>query len=192
MIINDLLIFEDISEKLKEIVSPGFIDMMFEACIVALDSQSHASGKELKSHGHSENIYAKPINLVWGKSIDDKIKRSHKDEERTTDFGSMFLTLSLFCNLKQLKDYAGEDEFEFETSAKGSGVDFWISRKSKELNYIARLEISGIRNETPTNTAVIRLSKKQKQVKKSSGTNLPVFISIVEFSDPKSLITYNI
>jgi hypothetical protein len=182
--------FEEVSKKLQDILSPGFIEMMFETCVVALDSKEHASGKELKSHIHSENIYKNPLKLFWEKEIDERMKRSHHDAERTTDFAAMYLTLSLFCTLEELKEFIGEDEFEIETSAKGSGVDFWISRKSIELNYIARVEISGIRNETQTNTMEIRLSKKQNQVKKSSGTNLPVFISIIEFSNPKSLITY--
>lgn len=179
--------FEKVSDQLKEILSSGFVSMMFEACIVALDSKNHASGKFLKSHTHAENVYITPCKMEWETEIDERMRRSHLDEERTTDYGAMYLTLSLFCSTREIKNQL-DDGFEFETSAKGSGVDFWVCRKSKKLEYIARIEVSGIRHETQTNTVEIRLGIKQKQVKKSEGTNLPVFISIVEFSNPKSLI----
>ena len=51
----------------------------------------------------------------------------------------------------------------------------------------ARLEVSGIAQETENNTIGNRFSKKVQQVSASDTTNVPAYISIVEFSSPKAL-----
>jgi hypothetical protein len=187
MAITNQIDFEKYSSDFKSILSPGFVEMMFECCIVALDSKNQKSKCRLLSHDHHQNLYKSEYQLIWKREVDEIMKRSHNDESRTTDFGAMFLSLTLFYGVDEIKKQINED-FIVETTAKGTGIDFWICRNSDLLEFIARIEVSGIRGETPSNTMNGRLKKKQEQSKQSDGTNLPVFISIIEFSGPKSLI----
>jgi hypothetical protein len=90
------------------------------------------------------------------------------------------MCISLFLAL-HLTEYD-----EFETSMKADGIDFWLSRKD-EFGFLARLEISGIRKETPTNKAEYRVKTKKLQTEQSDERRLPAFISIVEFSTPKAI-----
>ena len=75
----------------------------------------------------------------------------------------------------------------------GTGVDYWLGYKEGHANYDefnfmnARLEISGINKEDGSNTIEKRVETKKQQVKKSDGMNIPVFISVSEFSKPKSV-----
>jgi hypothetical protein len=74
----------------------------------------------------------------------------------------------------------------------GTGVDYWLGYKEghekyDELNFMnARLEISGINEESITNTVEKRVKIKKAQVAKSDETALPVYISVSEFKTPKS------
>jgi len=52
-----------------------------------------------------------------------------------------------------------------------------------------RLEISGIFKETKQNNVEKRVREKKQQAKQSDESQLPAYISIVEFSKPKVIFT---
>lgn len=52
----------------------------------------------------------------------------------------------------------------------------------------AGLEISGIGATTPTNSVTARIKEKRKQTDKSKHLKLPIYIIIVEFSQPMAQI----
>lgn len=71
-----------------------------------------------------------------------------------------------------------------ERSRKGTGVDYWLGHDDDiPFKKSARLEVSGIftGGEKPLET---RFKKKIKQTNQSDSTQLPAYISIVEFSSP--------
>ena len=75
-----------------------------------------------------------------------------------------------------------------ERSCKGDGFDYWLGKKDDGLfNHAARLEISGILQESATNTVEKRLKIKIKQTEQSDESRLPAYISIVEFGKPKAI-----
>lgn len=75
----------------------------------------------------------------------------------------------------------------FETSETGSGIDFWLSNDDDDLNFFgARLEVSGIRRATQTNSLDKRVKIKLDQASKSDSTSLPAYIAIIEFNKPES------
>jgi hypothetical protein len=55
----------------------------------------------------------------------------------------------------------------------------------------ARLEISGIRKLSRTNTLEIRYKLKQKQVKRSDFSGKEVYLFIIEFQQPSSIFKKN-
>lgn len=84
---------------------------------------------------------------------------------------------------KQLTDYT-----IIERSWRGTGIDYRLGYESDPLmQRVARLEISGIKTESATNTMSARYEQKVKQTELSDNTNLPAYISIIEFSIPKCL-----
>ncbi len=91
--------------------------------------------------------------------------------------------------LSKLSEYQS-----FELSAFGTGIDYWMSREKPDensgvfLKKEARLEISGIFNESSSNTVGMRVQLKARQIAASDGTGLPGFVAIVEFGTPKSKI----
>lgn len=170
--------FEDITNDFKLTLSDGFSSFMKEACIVALNSQNHQTDTELIPYQHQKSIYTDSFKLIWQEKISNKLLNTHNDENRTTDYGAMFLSLALTLKLTNYD--------EFEVSYIGSGVDFWLTSDSE--NFLsARLEVSGIRKGKGTNTIENRLKTKKQQVKQTDNSNLPAYISIIEFHEPQAL-----
>ena len=65
-------------------------------------------------------------------------------------------------------------------------------KKGDDINFIkARLEISGIRKETPQNTVESRLKIKEKQILKSANSDSICYVSVIEFSKPKAKFIKN-
>lgn len=83
----------------------------------------------------------------------------------------------------ELTDYS-----TFEVSEGNNGIDYWLSDDSDELEFSARLEISGIKQKKPTNNIKTRIKSKIRQTKQSDSSNLPAFISIIEFSELEAII----
>lgn len=150
---------------------------MTECAAVCFHSQGHKSSVKLPY----SNRQVIKIGLVeWTNEVNESIMLSHFDEKRTTDFGAMGVAVLLAC---KLTDYT-----IFITSETNNGCDFELLKKSDDLNFIipAKLEVSGIRKETPQNTVESRLSIKEKRILKYSDDDSICYVSIIEFSKPKA------
>ena len=169
---------EDLYGQLENILSPNFTGMMVECCALCLKSQNHSSPASLTSFDHKKNLMREALSLEWAIEITSKIILTYRDENRATDNAAMCIALLLASKL------TGFDGVE--ASQKGDGVDFWFS-KGDNMDLVARLEISGIRRENGTNTVKNRLKIKLEQTKQSDNSNVPAFVSIIEFSKPEAL-----
>jgi hypothetical protein len=167
---NHSILLEKLNEGIEG-VSTGFGGIMYEALLVCLNSQNHNSGIALPITTNSE---ISTFTIDWAGQIDENIIRSHKDKNRTTDYGAMGLSVLLAL---KLTDYTG-----YTTSQKGDGVDFWL--ETEDEMFAARLEISGIMEETKSNSVEKRLKIKLKQTNQSDKSFTPAFVSIIEFKKP--------
>ena len=103
---------------------------------------------------------------------------SHFDEKRTTDFGAMGVAVLLASHLTNYTI--------FITSESDNGYDFRLMKETIDDDYLdARLEISGIRKETPQNTVKSRLLVKEKQILKRADKDAICYVSVIEFSKPE-------
>ena len=109
----------------------------------------------------------------------NSVLASHFDEKRTTDFGAMGVAVLLVC---YLTDYT-----ELATSKTNNGYDFKLTKVDDDLNFMtAKVEVSGIRKETPQNTVKSRLVVKKKQILKRAKKSSINYVSIIEFSKPEA------
>jgi hypothetical protein len=175
-------------EEIQEVLSDGYSMMMLEAFLIAMDSQKKTSGSILNPCKASDNLISEVYKILWSKVIDERMLRSHGNENQTTDFAAMFISLILISSLDKVQSLINYNKVCFETSVLGTGIDFWLSKSDDPLNFAARIEVSGIRKAEPTNNIHIRRKLKEEQVTKSDGSGLPAFISIFEFSNVESLI----
>lgn len=174
----DSIKIEDLYDKLENILSASFTGVMVECCALCLQSQGHSSSTVLTPYEHQQNMVSADLLIDWSTEITANILSSYRDENRVTDHGAMCIALLLASKLTEF-DYV-------ETSQKGDGVDFWLS-KGDDIDMSARLEISGIRQEKGTNTVRNRLKIKFSQTAQSDNSNIPVFVSIIEFSKPEAI-----
>jgi hypothetical protein len=152
---------------------------MLECCVLCLNSQKHETGVFLKKEDNKSNLIEQEYLLSWQLEIDSILQNTHKDDNRTTDYGAMCLALLL-------ADAILTEKGVWMSSKKGQGVDFWLLNPLT-LQPILRLEISGIRKKTVTNPIGIRAKKKMTQTNQSDSTAAKAYISIVEFSEPTAL-----
>lgn len=175
---NNLLDLENSKNKLAEFLTEHFVGFMHEACLVCLNGKT--IGILLRSNKNNDNLYQKEIKINWNTAVSTKILNTHKDENRTTDFGAMFISLSLLDGMLNFN--------QIESSALGTGVDFWVADDSQKINFSGRIEISGIMKAKSTNNIDTRLKIKVEQIKKSNTSGVPAYISIIEFGNPEALI----
>jgi hypothetical protein len=160
-------------------ILPSLGSFMCDCAIYMFASQGHLSGMTLQvqtDNGNTDYV------ITWDGGLSLQMLRSMNDEERAIDYGAMCIAIFL---VRHLTEYQ-----HFIFSKKGTGVDFILFQEDpKDTNQKAdaRLEISGIRQESRTNTIVIRHKLKKKQVQQSDAMNVNVYIVITEFSKPKSL-----
>lgn len=167
-------------EELKDTITLFSIiqaDFWSENCIVALEHNSHKTGCILNVTGDQ----AEDIELKWSMSV---VKNGYKEEKKFIEKSAEAISFFL-C--RKYTEYN-----VIEESCIGTGVDYWLGYDETHQSYdpsnflSARLEISGINAETPTNTVASRTKVKTKQAGTSDGTALPAYISIVEHSTPKA------
>jgi hypothetical protein len=169
---------ENLYGHLDNILSPHFTGVMVECCAICLKSQNHSSPVIFSAFEHKKNLIREAFSLEWTTKISSEMRASYRDDNRTTDNGAMCIALLLASKI------TGFDGVE--ASQKGDGVDFWFT-KGENLDFVARLEISGIRKENGTNTIKNRLKIKVPQTEQSDNSNVPAFVSIIEFSKPEAI-----
>lgn len=157
-------------------VSPIEGTNLYENCIVMLCKRKHHSPVML----HLEGIRQEDCPLSWEGELNEQLERTYNDTESLTERSAVCVSLLLAL---ELTDYT-----VIERSRKGTGFDYMLGEKS-DLFYMpkARLEISGIEQESESNNIERRYRLKLQQTDKSDDMRMPAYVSIVEFSTPKAL-----
>ncbi len=166
---------EQLRENLDFIVA-SMSAYMCDCLVACLSEENHKTGLILKVETEDKKYN---FRIEWTTKVTPYLIGATRDEERTTEWAAMGLALLL---VRELTEYP-----YICTSHKKTGIDFFLSKNADEMARDARLEISGIRKESLTNTLKRRLVIKKRQTEASDALNKPVFISITEFSEPKSL-----
>jgi hypothetical protein len=169
---------EALYETLRGVLSDNFIGIMVECCALRLNTQGHTSPVDLKPFEDSKNLLTESLKLNWITEITPKLVASYRDENRTTDYAAMCIALILTAHLIGFDDV--------EVSRQGEGVDFWFTKKG-ESGANARLEVSGIGIANKVNSVKNRLKIKLTQTNQSDQSGIPVYITIIEFSQPEVL-----
>lgn len=157
-------------------LTPIIGNYLYENCLVCLKKAGHEDGVLIQVRGVCEDVFS----LQWVDNVSEQMLRSYQDELETTEFGAVCISIVL---AKRLTDYT-----VIERSWHGTGIDYWLGYEDDPLfQRAARLEVSGIKIETASNTVEARYNQKVLQTQLSDQTQLPAFISIVEFGTPKCL-----
>ncbi len=152
---------------------------MAQAAAVALTTNQHSSGVELKLRGSFEETFQ----ICWTETINDTVLKGWADLRDAAEYGAVAIAILALLEL-------GEYNY-FGRMHQGMGFDYWIDFTDEEASEAnmqekkARLEVSGILKQTPSNTIRMRIGLKKKQVKNDNFTELPALIAIVEFGIPK-------
>ena len=148
----------------------------YVACMVCLHRNKHGNGVRLELTGDT----VATITMQWEDYFDDQIDKTWQDQEYATEHGAICVSAML---MKEFTDYT-----IIERSRKSTGFDYWLGKEDDvPFRKSARLEISGIFQETNENSVQKRFQAKNKQTKQSDSTQLPAYISIIEFSKPRAL-----
>jgi hypothetical protein len=158
-------------------ISPVCGSFLCETSKVCFDIQNHSSNVRMSLRG----IRDENCRVIWKGKVDDQMKRTWADPQEVTEYGACGVAIVLIL---KLTDYT-----VIERSRKGTGFDYWLGFKTSELPFenSARLEVSGILNgdDVVFNS---RVKQKRNQTAPTDKTNLPAFIVVVEFGEPKSKV----
>lgn len=157
-------------------ITPTIGNYLYENCLMCLERAGHSDGV----HIHISGLREEQCKLHWEDVVTEQMERSYPDDVETTEQGAVCISVLM---AKYLTDYT-----IIERSWRGTGIDYWLGYGDDPLlQRCARLEISGIKAESVTNSVIARYEQKSRQTEQSDDTNLPAYISIVEFSNPKCL-----
>jgi hypothetical protein len=170
---------EQLRENLDYLVA-SMSAYMCDCLVVCLSEENHNTGLILTVDTEDKTYN---FRIEWTTKITPHLIGATRDEERTTEWAAMGIAVLL---VRELTDYP-----YIYTRRKGEGIDFCLSKNDTIFSYDARLEVSGIRKESLKNTLKQRIAVKKRQTERSDVSNTPVFISITEFSKPKSILIKN-
>ena len=144
----------------------------------------------LEEHGHKSGIiievnglFKENFQVIWSDKVNERVRRSWRDNIEATEYAAVGISTLLIEFLLDLKIV--------ERSYIGTYVDYILGEMSDDNSFFlqkAKLEVSGIGKETPTNTVNQRIRVKLNQVQKSADKELPSYIIVVEFGSPKAKI----
>lgn len=161
-------------------LSSGKARMLMETCIWSLWHCNHENGVNL-TLDYEDNHFL--YNIVWSDNeIDqDAIMRSYNQND-ATEYGAEAIAILMSLDRTEYNSV--------NRAITSTGIDYWLGYRNKNPNNpfekSARLEISGIITETSSNSVDRRLREKLQQTSPTHDTGLPVFVVIVEFSNPKA------
>ena len=156
-------------------ITPVAAAQLYEAFEVCM----HISGHTEKTPLAMAGMTSESITLLWTDEFNSQKERSYSDMQYTVEHGAVCLSVILSTTLTPYTI--------IERSRKGTGIDYWLGDKDSVLfQKKARLEVSGILkgDDTAINR---RYAAKAEQTRQSDGLQLPAFISVIEFSNPKAL-----
>lgn len=172
-------------DKLKTgipVISKKIGAFLAEAAAICLHMNGYKSGVKLKVEGD----FIDTVKVKWNDDISDNVLNSWNDAREATEFGATALAILL---LLQYTDFT-----YFIRAFQGTGIDYWLGKGEYTGEVLptsdrkGRLEISGILKQNKGNTINMRINQKKKQSKQTDNTELPVYIVVVEFSQPKAKI----
>lgn len=147
---------------------------MAEAAGVCLESQGHTPGARLSVTGGNRRSYS----LQWPSS-NAQSRRTWNDPEAATETGASGIAALLIIR--------ETGYVPIERSMKRTGIDYWLgdADNSTDLEYKARLEVSGIRRGD-SRTVRARVQRKLAQTDLSDPSGLPAYVIVVEFGSPRA------
>jgi hypothetical protein len=146
-----------------------------EAAAVCLAECGHGSGVEMTVDGFGEFERVR----VEAPSLDDAMRRTHRDLTPATELGALAVVASLVHDLT--------DDLFLEQSIKPSGIDYWLGRRGQGNLFQGdktRLEISGILRAS-NNSVEKRFSEKFTRLDRYDDERAAK-VAVVEFSAPKT------
>lgn len=168
-------------------VADGKAMQLMETCIWCLDYCQHPNGVPLKIVDVDGKCFYR---VTWPKdSIDlETIRRTYNKDDATED-GAEALAF-LIC--VERTDYT-----IVERASTKTGIDYWLGFKDKSPNQpfykAGRLEISGIMAENKNNKVTTRVQSKLLQTAPTDYSSFPVYVIVVEFSEPHaSMVLKNV
>ena len=154
-----------------------------QAAMVCLDSQNHSSGVhcEMKSLKETRS----KLRLTWNGHVTDQMQNTWFDRREASENGAAGLAILVVL---AFTDYTVLRRTDVD---EGSGIDYWLSRKSNAdlqgenfLREDARLEVAGRRSIPSEKALESKVRDKIKQTKKSDKTGKPAYVVFVEFGRP--------
>jgi len=119
---------------------------------------------------------------IKSKKVTQEMKNSHNSTQtRTTENAACAVA---FVVINKLANYVITHQ-----CCKGDYFDYYIEKQNEQReekmlqNSVARLEVSGIKEEKAGNTIRDRIKDKILQVEKNRSSNLPCYIIVSEFSN---------
>jgi hypothetical protein len=111
-------------------------------------------------------------------AVTEQMRRCYNDEQVTTEHGAYGVAILVARDVTDLE--------VVNKSRKGTGFDYWLGTAANGLfDDAARLEVSGIRNGSPSEVSQ-RVKQKVEQTKVSDRMGLPAVVVVVEFGAPHS------
>lgn len=171
-----------------EAMAPGIHEshaaLMKASCTAALLMHNHVSNVTMPTVFPDEECMV-TVRWTGGVTKDDLYKFS--DRSKRIDFAAQAIALLIVPEMTQYN--------AIYQSATGDGIDYYLARDGSDpdliFNDTARLEISGIDVESPSNTIQKRVNEKTNRLKRiaAGGPTIPedtrTFICVVEFSRPQ-------
>jgi hypothetical protein len=154
-------------------VSSAYGSFLAEAASHCLKFKKHLNPVFL----HVSGDVQRKADLQWN-DTGENLDTTYADLQDATEHGACGVALAVAVKLTGVP--------YVERSAKGTGIDYWLSDRANEhgpFQRAARLEVSGIL-EGDEATISARLNKKLVQTKRSDKTRLPAYVAIVEFGLP--------
>ena len=129
---------------------------------------------------NAEEAYREAL-LTWATQITEVEKRTWSDLQETTEKGAEGMAALLVTRYTPYKI--------IHRAAKGTGIDYWLGHQDALLPFqdAARLEVSGILKGTRTQLKS-RTLMKIKQTEQSDDTDLPVYVVVMEFGQPRATL----
>jgi len=167
-------------------LSEGKVASLIETSFWCINHCGHCDGTTLRlvDNGNEESFVlcwpAEQLNL-------EKIYHSYNQDD-AVEQGAEAVAFLLAI---ERTDYSA-----IRRAVTGTGIDYWLGYEgldpNKTFHDAGRLEVSGIMKETPKNSVNRRVNIKLKQTVPTDRT-MPVFIIVVEFSNPWAImVTKNV
>lgn len=149
---------------------------LLEACIATLWLHNHRTHHKFTITG----AFPRTFKIVYPEEKKTtQLANSWKDKKLATEKGAECIGILLALKLTKYE--------VIERAVQTTGIDFWIGNPDEGLLFQkkARLEVSGIfeGNDADIDS---RFNNKIRQTEQSNDSLLPAYISVTEFSAPRS------